>query len=133
MNKFNKILFALFLTLLVSAGCVKNTSNNSEIKTQAPLEQVQVVQKVEGQPEQKTLNFNKQENKTALDLLKASYKVETKTFSGMGEFVESIEGVKPDNKHYWEFIVNDKSSNVGAGEYKLVNGDRIEWKLTLIK
>ncbi len=69
---------------------------------------------------------------TAIQLLKNDHKVETKSYSGIGEMVLSIDGVKPDSKHYWEFFVSGKSSNVGASSYILKAGDKIEWKLNLI-
>ncbi len=69
---------------------------------------------------------------TALDLLKIKHKVVAKTYSGIGEFVESIDGMKPDSQHFWAFYVNGKSSNVGASSYVLKSGDKIEWKLEAI-
>ncbi len=70
---------------------------------------------------------------TALDLLKISYKVTAKDYgAGMGEFVETIDGIKPDSQHFWAFYVNGKSSNVGASSYKLEANDNIEWKLEAI-
>ena len=69
---------------------------------------------------------------TALDLLKFKHKVVINTYSGIGEFVVSIDGMKPDSKHFWEFFVNGKSSNVGASSYVLKEGDKIEWKLSAI-
>ena len=73
------------------------------------------------------------EGKNALDLLRDKYQMTTKTYSGIGEFVESIGGVKSDSKHFWEFFINGKSSNVGASSYLTKNGDVLEWKLSEIK
>lgn len=70
---------------------------------------------------------------TARDLLTVVYKVDFKNYGSIGDFVEKIDGVAPDSKHFWEFLVNGKSSNVGLSAYKLKNGDKIEWKLTEIK
>ena len=70
---------------------------------------------------------------TAFDLLKADHQITAKDYgSGMGELVESIDGITPDSKHFWEFYVNGKSSNVGASLYILKGGDKIEWKLSAI-
>jgi hypothetical protein len=69
----------------------------------------------------------------AVDLLKADHQIDTKSYSGIGEMVLSIDGVAPDSKHFWEFFVNGKSSNVGASSYVLKAGDKIEWKLSEIK
>ena len=71
-------------------------------------------------------------NTTALMLLKSGHKVETKNYSGIGEFVESIDGIMPDSQHFWAFYVNGKSSNVGASSYVLKSGDKTEWKLEAI-
>ena len=76
--------------------------------------------------------YNKvKEGETAEDLLQATHKVEVKTYS-FGDMVISIDGIKPDSKHFWAFLVNGAPSNVGAGSYKLKNGDKIEWQLSAI-
>lgn len=66
---------------------------------------------------------------TALAILKQNYKVTTKTYSGMGEFVTAINGVSPSDSQYWAFYVNGKLAEVGAGSYTTKTGDKIEWKL----
>lgn len=68
----------------------------------------------------------------AIDLLKRKHSVEVKSYS-FGDMVIGIDGIKPDSRHFWEFFVNGKSSNVGASSYILKNGDKIEWKLEEIK
>jgi hypothetical protein len=69
---------------------------------------------------------------TAFQLLEKDHAVIAKNYTGIGEMVLSIDGVKPDSQHYWEFFVNGKSSNVGASSYVLKAGDKIEWKLSAI-
>ena len=32
-------------------------------------------------------------------------------------------------REFWAFYINGKMSNVGAGSYKLKDGDKIEWKI----
>lgn len=68
------------------------------------------------------------EGKNALDLLKAGHQVEVKHYD-FGDQVIAIDGVAPDNTHFWAFYVNDKLSDVGAGAYQTKNGDQIAWKL----
>lgn len=118
--------------VLLAAGCSWRV-NNANPQTQEQRQQIQVVQKVEGQLGDKLFNFYEDEQKTALDLLEMTNKVESKEFSGAGKFVESIDGVKPDSKHFWAFYLNGKQAEVGASAYKPVNGDTIEWKLEEIK
>ena len=53
-----------------------------------------------------------------------------KEFSGMGYFVDEINGVKNNNQtgEYWIYYVNNKSATVGISQYILKPGDKIEWK-----
>jgi|ERR1051326_2763091 hypothetical protein len=89
-----------------------------------------VTQTVEGSNLNQAYNKIK-DGQTAEDLLKATHKVEVKAYS-FGDMITSIDDNKADTQHFWEFFVNGKSSNVGAGSYKPKDGDKIEWKLTKI-
>ena len=92
---------------------------------------INVSQAINGVPDKGDVGVP--EGMNAMALLQMTHKVETKDYgAGLGEFVESIDGAKPDSKHYWEFYVNGKSSNVGASSYVLKAGDKIEWKLSAI-
>jgi hypothetical protein len=80
------------------------------------------------------VSYEGQNDKTALELLKDNYQVETKDFSGMGEFVISIDGVgAEDGKNFWAFYVDGKMAAEGAGTYKTKNGEKIEWRLEEIQ
>ncbi len=68
--------------------------------------------------------------KTALDVLTAQATITTKK-SSYGILVESINGyVNGTDNKFWTYMVNGKGAPVGAGEYKVQNGDIIEWNLT---
>jgi hypothetical protein len=73
-------------------------------------------------------SYQASSTENAFDLLSLTHKVQAISYSGIGEFVSSIDGAQPDGKHFWEFFVNGKSSNVGASSYVLKAGDNIEWK-----
>ena len=78
-------------------------------------------------------NFSKSEvvvGKTALDLTKEKANIKTKG-EGVNAYVTEINGQEALNskKEYWAFYVNGKMAEVGAGSYKLKEGDKIEWKL----
>ena len=73
-------------------------------------------------------------NSTIFSLLeelakRENFKIEVKFYEGMGVLVESIAGVKngTDNK-YWQYRVNGELPMVAADNYKVKNGDRVEWK-----
>jgi len=47
----------------------------------------------------------------------------------LGPFVQRIGGVAPGPKGFWAFFVNNRFSDVGAGDYVLRRGDEIVWLL----
>lgn len=79
------------------------------------------------------VSYRGQDGKNALDLLKAGHKVEVKVYSGIGEFVDGIDGLKSDAQHFWSFYVNGKQATVGAGSYTTKTTELIEWKFERIK
>ena len=48
--------------------------------------------------------------------------------SGLGFFVNEINGVMGTPGKYWIYYVNDKEASVGASNYILKDGDTISWK-----
>jgi hypothetical protein len=129
-----KFLILSATALLLAAGCNQNSVvSNKQTVVSNQVQQVQIYQTVEGSNLNKAEGYDLQEGKTALDLLKTTHQVQTKEYAGIGEFVESIDGIKPDSNHFWAFYVNGKSSDVGASSYKPQNGDKIEWKLVKIQ
>ncbi len=79
------------------------------------------------------VKYNGQDGKNALEILKATHKVSTKTFDGVGEYVESINDVVPDKTHFFSFYVNGEQAQVGADQYVTKSSDKIEWRLEEIK
>lgn len=133
MKKFSwlsKVLLVSVVVILVAAGC--NNNKNPEVNSgNQPSTQDQ-----SGTQDQsvktEVISYQGVEGKNALDLLKASYTVETENFSGIGEFVKTINGVAPSKDQFWGFYVNGVSSNVGAAQYMTKATDKIEWKLDTI-
>lgn len=76
---------------------------------------------------QKTVAYEGQDGKTALELLKASHEVKAED-SSMGSFVTSIDGTENTTDTYWMFYVNDQLSSVSADKYQSKNTDKIEWR-----
>lgn len=71
------------------------------------------------------VTYTGQEGKNALELLQASHQVDV---SDQG-FVNAIDGVKPGDREFWAFYINNKQAQVGAKDYATKNSDSIEWKL----
>ena len=53
-----------------------------------------------------------------------------KNYSGIGFFVEEINGIKnnPKTGEFWIYYINNKPANVGISGYELKPGDVISWK-----
>lgn len=73
---------------------------------------------------------------TALEALRRVATVETTYFAGLGEFIESVDGLRnnPDAGKYWMWYIWNKEraqweyAPVGAGSYRLKDGDRIMFR-----
>lgn len=66
---------------------------------------------------------------SALDILKRTHHLEIQTYS-FGDIVNGVDGISGGKDgRYWIFYINGKQSDVGAGEYKVKDGDTIIWKL----
>jgi hypothetical protein len=130
----SKIILLTAAIFLLAAGCNQNSVvSNKQTVVSNQVQQVQIYQTVEGSNLNKADGYQIEAGKIALDLLKTTHQVQTKEYAGIGEFVESIDGIKPDSNHFWAFYVNGKSFDVGASSYKPQNGDKIEWKLVKIQ
>ncbi len=128
-----KLIFVLLLTLVLS-GCsynnTKQVTKQTEVVSSVKSE-VTVYQKIT--IDDKTQNFTAYEaqtDETALTLLQRTAQVKM-TGEGQNAYVTEINGRKADDKkkEYWAFLVNNKLANVGAGSYKIIKGDKIEWKI----
>lgn len=74
------------------------------------------------------VSYQGEDDKTALELLKANADAKTET-SSLGEYVTAINGNDGGGTKYWLFYIDGKESVVGAGAYITKNGELIEWKL----
>ena len=50
-----------------------------------------------------------------------------KYYSGMGEFIEEINGIKNGDKN-WIYYVNNRKAEIGISNYKIKTGDVVSWK-----
>lgn len=53
---------------------------------------------------------------------------ESKNYSGIGQFIYSINGIKSDGSNYWIYYINGNEAQIGVSSYKLKDNDQIEWK-----
>lgn len=127
MTQKSKTIAILGTIVIIGAALVGVSVANDHSKQQTQTAQTQQKKQAD------VISYRGAEGKTALDILKSSYNVETKTYDGIGEMVTSVNGVTPDSKHFWGFYVNGKQAEVGAGQYVTKEGDKITWKLDQIQ
>lgn len=77
----------------------------------------------------KTVSYNGQNGKNALDLLSQNTTTETEQTS-FGPMVKTINGVAATDKEFWLFSVNGQPATVGAADYQTKDSDKIEWQLS---
>lgn len=78
-------------------------------------------------------SFDIPADSTAYDLMTelastTDFAFKSRYYSGLGYFVQEINGRPNAGGAYWTLYVNGKYSNVGASQYKLQPGDAVEWR-----
>ena len=65
-----------------------------------------------------------------MDRLRSEGKVsfKEKNYSGIGKFIEEINGVRGENGKYWIYYVNGKKMSLGVSSVKIKTGDVVSWK-----
>ena len=65
-----------------------------------------------------------------MDKLKDEGKInfKEKTYTGMGKFIEEINGTKNSGEKNWIYYVNGQKANIGISNYKINNGDIVSWR-----
>ena len=122
-------LFAIFSVLLAITGCqIEDKGTNPEVKINQN-EELRVELLVTLANNSETVSKVEVEFKEGDNLLYIMQK-NLKIVDNAG-FITSIEGVeaKTEDKMAWFFQINGEDSMVGAGDYKLKNGDKIHWDL----
>ena len=74
------------------------------------------------------IRYPGKDGKNAFELLKEQVPVESKQYD-FGVFIESINAVKPDDKHFWKLYINGQEAQVGADQLQTKDGDIIEWRI----
>jgi hypothetical protein len=126
------IISAILIVAVAITGIYLYESRGDQ-ETQAiqQQEQVQNTVNISFSEDGKTLSYDGQSGKTALELLTIGTEVGT---SGSGEntYVTSINGIEADlsNSQFWAFYINGESASVGAGSYTTLDSDVISWELT---
>src|ERR1700749_4078430 len=108
---------------------VANHHTIGQVKHAATVQSAAPTAGLTSSSDKKTVSYEGQTGKTALEILKSAAKVQTQS-SSYGEFVTTINGVQADGtKQFWSFYVDCKMASEGASTYKTTNGQKIEWRV----
>jgi len=67
------------------------------------------------------------DDQTVMRFLRSEFEVETRFGGRFVQAIGGLEGGDPTGGRDWFFFVNGVESEVGAGEYELSPGDRVQW------
>jgi hypothetical protein len=70
------------------------------------------------------ISYNGESGKTALEILQSAHEVELENDS-----VVAIDGVIPDDKHFWAMYINGNFSTTTTANYKTQSADSITWRM----
>ena len=128
MKKYLKFILPSILILLTCFVLFKHAPGS--LKTPSFSDQAFANLKVNINGNSTSYDISNFVGKTALEATEAKVTVVTNG-AGTNAFVTSISGRNADTKkrEFWEFDVNGKEAEVGAGSYTLNNHDEIEWKI----
>ena len=130
----NFFIIALILFAFTFTGCRKQ-SVPTPTPTVMPVENTntEVTPQTLGE---KTLEYQFTANEngvTAFELAQDSAEIEYDTYDGLGEFITGINGQSADAGHFWAFYLNGESSQTGASQTTLKQGDVIKFVYEEIK
>jgi hypothetical protein len=52
----------------------------------------------------------------------------SKTYTGMGKFIDELNGIRGNGDKYWIYYVNNKKARIGVSNYKINPGDVVSWR-----
>ncbi len=81
----------------------------------------------------KTYDASVTEGGNGYDLMQAlenegNFTFHAKEYPGLGYFIDTINDASGSPGSYWIYYINNKKASVGVSEYKVKDGDVIEWK-----
>ena len=123
-----KLIFVFIFVLIIGGVFYSNTNWRGNVfKSITKNDAITVSQQIGDSKSNKVTII---EGSTALDLLNKESQVKTKGKKENAFVIKINDRIADETKReFWSFYVNGKQSQVGAGSYILIAGDRIQWKI----
>lgn len=132
-NKNIIVVLGIILLIIFGFWNLKLKNNSSNIQNEKVVQEFKANLTIKDGAENPVFDVQQYIGKTALEATQIVLKDNIKT-NGTGEnaFVTSLNGREANTKkrEFWEFLVNGKQAEVGAGTYKIQNGDIIIWQIS---
>lgn len=135
MKTNQKLLLILSLSIVVLFGFwnLKQKNVNTSTVNQRVVQEFKAALIITDGKENPSFDISQYVGRTALEATKSVVKDNIK-MSGTGDkaFITGINRRDADTKkrEFWEFLVNGKQAEVGAGTYTIQNFDTISWKIS---
>ena len=133
MKKYLKIILLLAAAVFICSTYWPYKVKSSKIETPNEITSQPISASLSIDFEKRSDSFNVSSfiGKTALEATQVYAKVVTEG-NGTNAFITSINSRVADSKkhEFWELLINNKPSSVGAGSYIIQNGDSILWHIT---
>ncbi len=134
-NKIFRVLIGLSILLIIglavwAISIQRDIEESTNIQSPLVLEE-KVELTVEGLSEgPQTFKFNAKEKDTAFDLLKETGLDIDYTEYDIGIFINAIGEIENNREEgmNWMYYINEEKAGIGAGQYIVEPGDKIEWK-----
>lgn len=134
MKNYKKLLIASgIIVLLLGFWNLKVKNSQTQIQNEKVVQEFKANLTINDGKTNPTFDITQYIGKTALEatqiVLSGNIKI---TGENDKAFVTSINGRGADTKkhEFWEFLVNGKQAEIGAGSYKIQNFDNIVWKIS---
>jgi len=147
-KKYYIVLMLLFLSIIFSLFIFKPQNKDTNTPVAPSVEIQSIIPQTQQLPQQKivenialqiiigdtTLNLSSPPDTSLYDILVVARKngeifFEGKNYTGLGFFVEKIGSLTNGNGKNLMYDVNGKEAGVGVMDYKIKDGDIVEWKL----
>ncbi len=150
MQKYKKTIFGLVSIIIALTVTIfgiwysyqKSQKSNSELRKQTEAQSIdqknqQTNVTIKTDETEKNYTIENHEPTNLFELLKGLQQ-NTDDFSfeyteyDFGVMITTINGITPDENHFWKIVVNGQDANVGAQDLQIKNGDNINLILTKI-
>ena len=112
---------------VVILGCTNQSNTGEVVLAKEETVTVKVLLEKDGEITEKEVEMEKGSN--GLDAVKKAFRIEATEYA-TGSFVNSINGITPEEGYFWGLYVNGEFAEKAIDLYEVKEGMEIKWKYT---